>query len=387
MRLEGAYAPGLPLMDPSGRPQTVCRTGPGKLAANGHMLAFYRWPATPLSGDSGGMSDDLMTTMRAAVCARAGGPEVLQVRELPVPAAREGWSLVRVKGAGLNRSELRARQGHSPNVTFPRVLGIECVGVVAASTDPAVPDGTTVAAVMGEMGREFDGGYAEYALLPNPLLMPVTTTLPWDILAALPETYLTAQGSLDALGIGPGSQGRLLIRGGTSAAGMAAVSLASGYGVETAATTRRDDRTGALTAAGADYALRDDGGSLAASVRAIWPEGPDYVLDLVGASTLAGSLRLVRRGGTVCMSGSLSGWAIPDFEPIAMIPSGTRLTAFHSDDLRGAAGATVLRRIIRQVEAGACRPAIDRVFGLDDIVAAHRYMEANQAAGKLVMVP
>ena len=103
---------------------------------------------------------------------------MLEIRELPIPAVRDGWSLVQVKGAGLNRSELRTRQGHSPNVTFPRVLGIECVGVVAASTDPTLPEGTTVAAVMGEMGREFDGGYAEYALLPNSLLMPVTTTLP-----------------------------------------------------------------------------------------------------------------------------------------------------------------------------------------------------------------
>jgi NADPH:quinone reductase-like Zn-dependent oxidoreductase len=324
--------------------------------------------------------------MRAAVCVRPGGPEVLEIRELPVPAVREGWSLVQVKGAGLNRSELRTRQGHSPNVTFPRVLGIECVGIVAASTDPMVPDGTTVAAVMGEMGREFDGGYAEYALLPNSLLMPVTTTLPWDVLAALPETYLTAQGSLDALGVVPGGQGRLLIRGGTSSVGMAAASIASGYGVETAATTRRPGKTGALTAAGADHVLVD-GGSLAASVHEIWPEGPDYVLDLVGASTAADSLRLVRRGGTVCMAGSLSGWVIPDFEPIAMIPSGTRLTAFHSDNLKGSAGTTVLQRVIREVEAGVYRPNVDRTFGLDDIVAAHRYMESNQATGKLVMMP
>ena len=325
--------------------------------------------------------------MRAAVCVRAGGPEVLEIREVPVPAVREGWSLVRVMGAGLNRSELRTRQGHSPDVRFPRVLGIECAGIVAASTDPLVPDGTTVAAVMGEMGRQFDGGYAEYALLPNSLLIPVTTTLGWDVLAALPETYLTAQGSLDALGVGAGGQGRLLIRGGTSSVGMAAASIASGYGVETAATTRRPDRTGALTAAGAGVALVDDGESLAARVHAIWPEGPDCVLDLVGASTAVNSLRLVRRGGTVCVAGSLSGWVIPDFEPIAMIPSGTRLTAFHSDTLKGGAGAAVLQRVIREVEAGVYRPHVDRVFGLDDIVAAHRYMEDNQAAGKLVIVP
>ncbi|MGI5228721.1 zinc-binding dehydrogenase [Actinoallomurus sp. CA-142502] len=336
------------------------------------------------------MHDDLYsggTTMRAAVCVQAGGPEVLRIREVPVPAVRAGWSLVRVKGAGLNRSELRTRQGHSPNVRFPRILGIECVGVVAVSTDPALPAGTTVAAVMGEMGREFDGGYAEYALLPNALLMPVTTTLPWDVLAALPETYLTAQGALDALGITPGDRGRLLIRGGTSSVGMAAASIAAGYGVETAATTRRQDKTDALTAAGVDHALLDTGGSLTDDVHAIWPDGPEHVLDLVGASTAADSLRLVRRGGTVCVAGSLSGWLIPDFEPIAMIPSGTRLTAFHSDDLKGGAGATLLRRIVQQVEAGVYRPNLDRVFGLDDIVAAHRHMENDQAAGKVVVLP
>jgi len=325
--------------------------------------------------------------MRAAVCVRAGGPEVLEIREVPVPAVREGWSLVRVKGAGLNRSELRTRQGHSPSVTFPRVLGIECVGVVAASSDPTLPEGMTVAAVMGEMGREFDGGYAQYALLPNSLLMPITTTLPWEVLAALPETYLTAQGSLDALGVVPGGNGRLLIRGGTSSVGMAAASIASGHGVETAATTRQQGKTGALTAAGVDHVLVDGGGSLAASVHAVWPEGPDYVLDLVGASTLADSLRLVRRGGTVCMTGTLSGWLIPDFEPVAMIPSGTRLTAFHSDDLKGSAGAPVLQRVVREIEAGVYRPHLDRVFRLDDIVAAHRYMENDEATGKVVVLP
>src|ERR1700721_2746786 len=204
------------------------------------------------------------TTMRAAVCVRAGGPETLEIRELPVPAVRDGWSLVQVQGAGLNRSELRTRQGHSPSVTFPRVLGIECVGIVAASTDPELPQGAAVAAVMGEMGRDFDGGYAEYALLPNSLLMPLTTTLPWDVLAALPETYLTARGSLDALGVGPGARGRLLIRGGTSSVGLAAASIASGYGLETAATTRRPDRTGALTAAGVRPPLGDRGRSRAA---------------------------------------------------------------------------------------------------------------------------
>jgi len=325
--------------------------------------------------------------MRAAVCVKPGGPEVLQVREVPVPATRARWSLVRVMAAGLNRSELRTRQGHSPSVMFPRVLGIECVGIVVASTDPSLPDGTTVAAVMGEMGREFDGGYAEYALVPNSLLMPVTTTLSWDVLAALPETYLTAQGSLDALGVRAGGQERLLIRGGTSSVGLAAASIASACGAATAATTRQRGKASLLTAAGVDHVIIDDGGSLATSVRAVWADGPDYVLDLVGAATALDSLRLVRRGGTVCVAGSLSGWLIADFEPIAAIPSGTRLTAFHSNDHAGSAGAAVLQRVIHAVEAGTYRPNVDRVFRLDDVAAAHRYMESDQATGKVVIRP
>ena len=295
---------------------------------------------------------------------------------MPIPAVRPGWSLVRVEGAGLNRSELRTRQGHSPNVLFPRVLGIECVGTVVASTDPALPEGTTVAAVMGEMGRDFDGGYAEYALLPNELLMPITTTLPWDVLAALPETYLTARGALDALGI---TAGRLLIRGGTSSVGMAAASIAAGAGIEVAATTRRPDKVDALAAAGVNHVFTD-----ATEVYTVWPQGPDHVLDLVGAQSVLESLRLVRPGGTVCAAGSLSGWLVPDFEPIAMIPPGTRLTAFHSRSMQG--NATALQRIVDEVEAGAYRPNLDRVFGLDEIVAAHHYMEDNRATGKVVVM-
>ncbi|GAA0573414.1 zinc-binding dehydrogenase [Paractinoplanes ferrugineus] len=325
--------------------------------------------------------------MRAAVCTRPGGPEVLELRDLPVPPVRPGWSLVRVHGAGLNRSELRTRQGHSPAVTFPRVLGIECVGTVAATTDPELPVGQTVAAVMGEMGRAFDGGYAQYALLPNPLLIPLTTTLPWEVLAALPETYLTAQGALDTLDVGAGDPGRLLIRGGTSSVGLAAASLASALGVVTAATTRSKEKADALTAIGVDHVLLDDGENLADRVREIWPDGPDRVLDLVGTSTVIDSLRVVRIGGTVCVAGSLSGWLLPRFEPIAMIPPGTKLTAFHSDSVKGAAGAPVLQRIVDQVQAGVLRPTVDRVFGLGDIVQAHRHMENDQAVGKLVVLP
>ena len=164
--------------------------------------------------------------MRAAVAERPGPPDVLTVREVPIPEPRDGWALVQVKASGLNRSEIMTRLGYSPTVTFPRILGIECVGVVADSVSAALPAGTTVAAVMGEMGREFDGGYAEYALLPDELLIPVSTGLDWAVFGALPETYLTAWGAMQALGIPRDRLPRtLLVRGGSSSMGTAAASL------------------------------------------------------------------------------------------------------------------------------------------------------------------
>ena len=162
--------------------------------------------------------------MNAIVIYEAGGPEKLIYKEIPVPAVKPGWSLVRIIGRGVNHSEIFTRDGQSPSVTFPRILGIECVGVIEESTDPGrLPVGQKAISIMGEMGRAFDGGYAEYALLPNHQIYPVTTDLPWETLAALPETYYTAYGSMKNLRITEGS--RILVRGGTSGVGVAFVRL------------------------------------------------------------------------------------------------------------------------------------------------------------------
>ena len=74
--------------------------------------------------------------MKAIVIYKAGDAHQLQIEERPIPALKEGWTLVKVKGFGINRSEIFTRQGHSPSVVFPRILGIECVGVVEATTSP-----------------------------------------------------------------------------------------------------------------------------------------------------------------------------------------------------------------------------------------------------------
>ena len=104
--------------------------------------------------------------MKAVVIYEAGGPEVLKVESRPIPTPRAGQVLIRVKAFGLNRSELFTRQGHSPSVPFPRVLGIEAVGLVEDAPGQEFQKGTAVATAMGGMGRQFDGGYAEYTCVP-----------------------------------------------------------------------------------------------------------------------------------------------------------------------------------------------------------------------------
>src|SRR6516164_3362124 len=107
-----------------------------------------------------------MRTMKAAMIYEAGGPEVLKIETRPIPTPQAGEVLIRVKASGLNRSELFTRQGLCPGVSFPRILGIEAVGVVEEAPGAEFGKGDIVATAMGGMGRKFDGGYAEYTCVP-----------------------------------------------------------------------------------------------------------------------------------------------------------------------------------------------------------------------------
>src|SRR3984893_2015898 len=117
----------------------------------------------------------MMAIMKAAVIHEAGRPEVLKIESLAIPTPQSGEVLIRVKAFGLNRSELFTRQGHSPNVKFPRILGIEAVGLVEAAPGGEFRKGEVVATAMGGMGRQFDGGYAEYTSVPAAQVQSVKT--------------------------------------------------------------------------------------------------------------------------------------------------------------------------------------------------------------------
>ena len=322
--------------------------------------------------------------MRAVVLSGPGPVENLELKELPLPAERDGWVRIRVEAFGLNRSEYHTRLGFAEGVVFPRVLGIEAAGTVDwASAGSGLERGQRVVTMMGGMGRVYDGGYAEYTSVPQEQVIPFESELPWEVLGAVPEMLQTAYGSLTVgLDLRPGQT--LLIRGGTSSVGMATAALARQIGATVLATTRRADRLDTLRERGVAHPLVDDG-DVAAQVRAIFPEGVDAALELVGTPTLPDTLRATRIHGTVCMTGMLSDqWTVENFYPIGYIPSGVRLTGYggEASDLP----REVLQRTLDDIAAGELDLPVSHVYdGLEQVRQAHADMEANAAAGKLVV--
>lgn len=322
--------------------------------------------------------------MKAIVRKAYGGPEVLVLREVDAPVPGPGDMLIEVRAFGLNRAELYMRRGEWGDAAA--ISGIECVGVVKQDPSGVLAPGQTVMACMGGMGRTVSGSYAEYVAVRRENVVPLNSVLDWATLAALPESYAVAWTCVHGnLALRPGQ--RLLVRGGTSSLGAAAIDLALQAGARVWATTRQSSHVAQLREMGVEQAIAVEG-VLADSA---WDGAPfDAVLDLVGNSTVLDSMRATRPGGRVCLAGFLGGMApLEGFNPLSQMPSGVQLSFFGSFEFGGASyplSAVPMQGIVRMVEAGRLRPRAGQRFGLDQLPQAHALMERNAACGKLVVV-
>ncbi|MFD1523697.1 zinc-binding alcohol dehydrogenase family protein [Pseudonocardia yunnanensis] len=322
--------------------------------------------------------------MRAIVLEKFGGLDSLVYKDIPEPEPEAGEVVIDIKAFGLNHAEIHMRRGEWAEAA--EVSGIECVGIVKSCPGGEFPVGAKVAALMGGLGRTRNGSYAEFTRAPVSNVALIDAELSWAELAAIPETYATAWTCLFRnLEIEPGQL--LLVRGGTSSFGQAAIKMAVNAGLRVLATTRSRNRFAMLEALGVERCELE---ALDLSERIAESKQIDAVLDLVGNSVIIDSLAMLRRGGRACLAGWLGGLdPIADFNPLLQMASGVYLTFFGSF-VFGTPGFPLsdvpLQDIAREVAAGKLDAKPARVFAFEDIREAHRVMEANEAGGKMVVV-
>jgi NADPH:quinone reductase len=323
--------------------------------------------------------------MRAIVITQPGGPEVLAIEQRPDPKPEPGQVVIDVKAFGLNHAEVYFRKGVWGDVA--EITGIECVGVVKADPDGRFAPGRKVMALVGGMGRSINGSYAELVRVPSTNVVAVETDLPWEELAAIPESYATAWTALIGI-LALTRDQTIAIRGATSALGQAAVSIAAYAGARVIATTRNASRAAMLEALGANEILLEST-ELGQQVRARHVQGIDGALDIVGNTTILDSLAMLRRGGQACLVGFLGGGGPLALEPVFQIPSGRHLSVFASALVTGTPEFPLseipFQAIVARVADGTYRAKPAKVFRFEQIQDAHRLMESNAAGGKIVV--
>ncbi|MEE8312665.1 MAG: zinc-binding dehydrogenase [Candidatus Binatia bacterium] len=322
--------------------------------------------------------------MKAVVASGPGGPEVLGLVERWSPQPDGTHVLVRIESASVNRADLEVRRGTVPGVRFPRIPGCECAGTVSEDPSGRLRPGQKVVAFFGGMGRTYDGAYARFCAIRGDRVFAVRTDLEWTALAAVPVAYLTATGVLtDRLGLS--AEHTLLVRGGGSAVGLAAIAIGHDAGATVIATTRSPDKVDRIRAVGADEVLIDDG-AISERVTGIVPGGVDRAIDLVGPAVLKDSLGACAQNGALCAAGTLGGlggrrvrWALRALlERVSLTDYDVETASYEATHER-------LQSLADSVAAGRLPANIESVCGLDEVASVHKRMEENRNCGKLVL--
>ncbi len=321
-----------------------------------------------------------MWGMKAIKISLPGGPDVLQISELPMPEPGKGQVLVKVHAAGVNRPDILQRLGgYPPPPGAPLTPGLEVAGeVISAGTRYKVGD-KVCALVPG-------GGYAEYAVVAEDNALPVPAGFSMIEAAAVPETYFTVWTNVFDRGrLQPGET--ILIHGGSSGIGTTAIQLAKAFGSKIVVTAGSDEKCKECLALGADVAINYKTRDFVEELkgRAI---APDVILDMVGGDYVGRNLRCIAMHGRIVNIAFQKGSKIE----IDLLPIMVKRLTLTGSTLRPrsvAEKAEIARSLEAKVwplfAAGRCKPAIFKTFPLADAAGAHRLMESSQHVGKIVL--
>jgi putative PIG3 family NAD(P)H quinone oxidoreductase len=323
--------------------------------------------------------------MKAILIDQPGGPGCLYVGIRPTPTPRDDELLVRVAATALNRADLMQREGrYPPPPGASDILGLEIAGTVEAVG--AACEGWAV----GEhvMGLLPGGGYAEYAVLPHQMAMPVPAGMPFEAAAAIPEVFLTAFQALYGLG-GLDAGQQVLIHAGASGVGTAAIQLARHAGARAyvTASASKHERCLDLGAALAINYKEEDFADRVLDETA--GRGVDIILDCIGAPYFEQNIRVLATDGRLILLAMMGGRTVEAVDLGALFRKRARVitTSLRSRSLAYKIALTqdFAGAILPAFDDGRVRPVLDTVFAWTDVQAAHRYMEANKNVGKIVL--
>jgi NADPH2:quinone reductase len=320
---------------------------------------------------------------------RTGGPEVLSLEAADPEAPQRGEVRLRVRAIGLNNSEAQYRRGEYPmrDTTFPTRIGRECSGVVEALGEgvAGVSIGDFVSTIPA-FDIQRNGVYGEWAVVPAVAVVPVPAGLSHLEAAAIWQQYLTAYGPL----VEPGtlqSGDWVLITAASSSVGRGAIQMARLLGCQVIATTRSRAKRDVLLAGGAHHVVVSGEEDLVSRVAAITGgKGFRVALDPIAGPGLAGLAEAAGQGATVVVYGQLSRDPAP-FPLLAVLRKHLVIRGYTLWEitLDPARCRRAVDFISGHLARGSLRPAIDRVFALDEVVDAHRYIESGRQAGKIVL--
>lgn len=334
------------------------------------------------------MTESRQTTMRAAVLTGSGGPEVLAVREAPRPSPTTGEVLVRVRTSALNRADLLQRAGRypAPPGAPADIGGIEFAGEVeslGAQVTGWAP-GDRVFAICG------GGAHAEYVVAPASTLVRIPEGMPWDEAGAIPEAFITAHDALRAqAGLVSGEV--VVVHAVASGVGLATTQLAHAFGARVFGTTR----TAAKLALAREFGMDDgwvasgDFAELRDRLAAFTSgRGAEVIIDLLGGPYVAASLEGAALKGRIVLVGAIAGsQATLDVRRVLSRRLTLRGTVLRSRSTaeKAAASHAFADEVVPLIAAGRVRANIDRTFDLAEIADAHRWVESNAGAGKVVI--